>query len=86
VSELNTEPALAIEQIFRVQRLDAMATSFDWAVLREIDDQGGWSQTIWDLATATATDTTVDGGVPDLPVARQYSAALSCHGVDGVST
>ncbi len=60
------------------EAVDAMATSFDWDALREIQDEGGLSGVIWELAVAIATDGTVDGGAPDIPVADVYRESLGC--------
>jgi hypothetical protein len=60
------------------EAVDAMATSFDWDALREIQDQGGLSGVIWEYATAIATDGTLDGGAPDIPVADVYRMSLGC--------
>jgi hypothetical protein len=67
------------------QAVDAMATSFDWPVLREVQGEGALSEAIWELAVAIAGDGTVDGAVPDMPVADTYAEALGC-GVASVST
>jgi hypothetical protein len=68
------------------QAVDAMNSSFDWDVLRQMEPEGGWSSVIWEYATAIATDGTLDGGRPDIPMADEYRMGLGCEMVDGVST
>lgn len=60
------------------QAVEAMASSHDWDILVELEDQGGWSPSVWKYADAIATDGTVDGGLPDIPVADSYGEALGC--------
>jgi len=68
------------------QAVDAMNSSFEWDVLQAMEPEGGWSSVVWELATAIATDGTVDGGAPDIPVADAYRQGLGCDAGDGVST
>lgn len=67
------------------QAVDAMNSSFDWDVLRQMEPEGGWSSAVWELATAITTGGTVDGGSPGMPVADVYREALGCDAAD-VST
>jgi hypothetical protein len=60
------------------EAVDAMATSPEWDVLVEMEPQGAWAPAVWELAEAIATDGTVDGGVPDIPVADTYAESLGC--------
>jgi len=39
------------------QAVDAMSTSRDWAILEEMESQGGWSQVLWEQADAIAKGT-----------------------------
>lgn len=67
---------------------DAMATSRDWPILREMEEQGGWSQVIWEYAREMASDnrsqllgvagteTTGDGIVYELSPA--YAVGIGC--------
>lgn len=59
------------------QAVDAMDTSFDWDVLQEMSSSSMFPQSVWDFATAIATDGTVSPGVP---VADAYVEALGCQG------
>ena len=70
------------------QAIDAMATSRDWAILREMEDQGGWSQVVWEYAREMAndnrgallgvagTETTPDGRVYE--ISPSYATGLGC--------
>ena len=60
------------------EAIDAMATSHNWDILLEMETQGGWSHVVWELADAIATDGTIDGGLPDMPVADNYVQGLGC--------
>jgi hypothetical protein len=44
--------------------VDAMETSRRWAILREMESQGGWSEVVWEYADALAGDPEVMGGRP----------------------
>jgi hypothetical protein len=57
------------------QAVDAMSTSFEWDVLQDMDGSSMFPQTVWDFATAIATDGTVSDGSP---VADVYVEALGC--------
>jgi hypothetical protein len=48
---LRSGDAVAAEEATR-----AMSTSRDWAILREMEDQGGWSQVIWEYADEMRRD------------------------------
>jgi hypothetical protein len=70
------------------EAIDAMATSHDWPILREMEDQGGWSQVVWEYAREmendnrgallgmAGTETTPDGRVYELRPA--YATGLGC--------
>lgn len=60
------------------QAIDAMDTSFDWNVLQEMNDSSMFPQSVWDFATAIATDGMVSNRGPDTPVADAYVEALGC--------
>jgi hypothetical protein len=55
---------------------DAMSTSRDWAILREMEDQGGWSQVIWEYAGQMRRDERQallgSGGTETLPNGSTY--------------
>lgn len=55
----------------------AMATSHEWAALRDMGDEGGWSEVLWEYADAMSGDGKVSGGVP-LSVEDSYRDALGC--------
>lgn len=57
--------------------VDAMATSHDWAVLAEMNEEGDWPEVVWELADAMPTDAPVSGGRP-LTVAESYDESLGC--------
>jgi hypothetical protein len=66
----------------------AMATSPSWSILREMEDQGGWSQLVWEYARemendnrgallgTAGTETTPDGRVYE--VGPSYATGLGC--------
>jgi hypothetical protein len=70
------------------QAVDAMATSRDWPMLREMENQGGWSQVVWEysremendnreaLLGVAGTETTPDGRVYEL--SPSYATGLGC--------
>jgi len=70
------------------ESVDAMSTSRDWTILREMEDQGGWSQVVWEysremqndnraaLLGTAVTETTPDGRVYELSPA--YATGLGC--------
>ena len=61
------------------QAADAMAsTAWDWAVLREMDAQGGWSEVVWEYAEAMRGDGGVEGGPGEVPIEATYRSALGC--------
>jgi len=67
---------------------DAMQTSRDWAILREMKEQGGWSQTVWQYAGemrrgereallgTSGTDEYPDGSVYER--SPSYATGLGC--------
>lgn len=61
------------------EAVDAMATSRDWAILIEMNEVGGWSEAVWELAEAIATDGLVFTG-RQTPVEESYRSALGCPG------
>lgn len=50
------------------EAVDAMATSRDWPVLKEMRSEGGWSQVIWQMADQVAAG--------DLP--EDYAQGIGC--------
>lgn len=58
---------------------DALATSHDWSILLEMQDQGAYPQVLWEYADAAADDGTVIGGRV-LTVEESYQEALGCAG------
>jgi hypothetical protein len=54
---------------------DALATSREWPVLREMDAEGDYPEVVWQYADAVAADGTVVGG-KTLKVEESYKAAL----------
>jgi hypothetical protein len=76
------------DQASAQQAIDAMSTSHDWAILREMEDQGGWSQVVWEysremqndnraqLLGVAGTESTPDGRVYELRPA--YATGLGC--------
>lgn len=69
--------------------VDALATSRDWAILRELKTEGGWSQAIWEYADAIATgahagSSGVERIVDDPRQFRiSFSAGLGCQEKSG---
>jgi hypothetical protein len=59
------------------EAVDAMGTSRGWAVLLEMNNEGGYPDVLWEYADALATDAPVSGGRP-LTVEESYEAALGC--------
>jgi hypothetical protein len=53
----------------------ALASSRDWAILREMDAEGDYPEVVWQYADAVAGDGTVMGGKV-LSVEESYKAAL----------
>lgn len=70
------------------ESVEAMSTSRSWAILEEMEGQGGWSQTIWEYAEemrredreallgAAGTETLPDGRVYELRPA--YATGMGC--------
>ena len=56
---------------------DAMATSHDWAILKEMRDQGGWSPVVWEYADAMANDEEIIGGRA-LSIEESYKDSFGC--------
>lgn len=59
------------------QAVNAMASSHRWAILLEMQDQGAYSDALWELADAMATDAPVSGGKP-VTIRESYARALGC--------
>jgi hypothetical protein len=58
---------------------DALATSRDWAMLSEIDSQGGWSSVVWEWADAVNGGPGVLTGSGPVPPTRDMAASgLGC--------
>jgi hypothetical protein len=57
---------------------DALATSHDWSVLLEMQDQGAYPKVLWEYADGVAGDGTVVGGRV-LTVQESYQDALGCQ-------
>lgn len=63
------------------EAVDAMRTSHDWAILHEMERQGGWPDVIWYYADAIAADdyaTVMDRGTYDGD-SFGYGAGLGCE-------
>ena len=60
------------------EAVDAMKTSKRWAILVEIERQGGWSATVWDFADAMAGKGEVLGGGPTT-IEESYRSAFGCR-------
>jgi hypothetical protein len=73
------------DQVAAREAVDAMATSHDWAILKEMTAEGAWSQVLWEYADAIRTGTHVAGSeqsVRETPgeFKRNYSSGLGCAG------
>jgi hypothetical protein len=70
------------------EAVEAMSTSRDWAILQKMDEQGGWSRTIWEYAEkmrqddrnallgVAGTETLPDGRVYEL--SPSYATGIGC--------
>lgn len=56
------------------QAVDAMASSHDWAVLQEMNDEGDWPDVIWEYADALPADAPIG----PVTIEDGYSQALGC--------
>jgi hypothetical protein len=56
---------------------DAMATSRDWNVLKEMENDGGWSDSLWDYADAMQDDSEILMGRP-MTIDESYKQSLGC--------
>ena len=65
------------DTVAEAEAVDAMASSHDWAILIEMDAEGGYSGVVWEYADAIGSDGTVIGG-RILTVQETYSNALGC--------
>lgn len=59
------------------EAVDAMATARDWAILREMESQGGWSQVVWEYADAMTGEGEVSAGRP-MTLVEGYASGLGC--------
>jgi hypothetical protein len=59
------------------EAVDAMATSRTWPVLREMSEDGGYPEVLWELAAAMEANEPVPAGRP-MKVEEAYVAALGC--------
>lgn len=55
----------------------AMRSARQWPILREMKDQGGWSEVLWEYADAVTGDGEVTGGRP-MTVLESYRDGLGC--------
>jgi hypothetical protein len=60
------------------EAVDAMASSHDWAMLHEMNDEGDWPEVLWELADAMPDNASVSGGRP-LSIEESYENALGCE-------
>jgi hypothetical protein len=56
----------------------AMETSRGWAILREMESQGGWSETLWEYADAMAGKGQLAGDRP-IAIAEHARQGLGCR-------
>jgi hypothetical protein len=61
------------------EAVDAMATSRDWSILREMTAQGGWSEVLWEYAAAMTGDGEVNAGPGEMSIEATYVDALGCR-------
>ena len=61
------------------EAVEAMATSHNWAILREMDDEGAWPEVVWEYADAMPNNDSVSGGGP-LTIKEGYRETLGCEG------
>ncbi len=59
------------------EAVEAMPSSRDWAILKELRPLGGWSSEVWKYADAMKTGKPIMGGKP-LTVRESYAPALDC--------
>lgn len=58
----------------------ALATSYDWSMLTEIADQGGWSDVLWQHADAVnGGEGVLTGAGPQPPSREEANSALGCE-------
>jgi hypothetical protein len=60
------------------EAVDAMASSHNWAILLEMDEEGDWPEVMWELADAMPNDAAVSGGRP-MTIEESYASALGCE-------
>lgn len=60
------------------EAVEAMGTSRRWAILREMESQGGWSEVVWEYADAMEGDQKVNAGPGELSIEATYEDALGC--------
>lgn len=58
--------------------VDAMASSRRWAILREMEPQGGWPDVLWEYAAAMRGDGSVNGGAGEMSIESTYRNAFAC--------
>jgi hypothetical protein len=56
----------------------AMGTSHDWDVLREMDAEGDYPESVWEVADAMAAGTTMELVPADLPPEEEAANVLGC--------
>jgi hypothetical protein len=61
----------------QAEAVEAMATSHDWDILLDMQEQGAWPQVLWEYADAITGDGTVMGGRV-LTVEESVDDALGC--------
>ena len=59
------------------QAVSAMATSHEWPILLDMNEEGDYPEVLWGIADAMATDGVVIGGKP-LTIEESYADALGC--------
>lgn len=59
------------------EAVEALATSRNWAILLEMQDQGRYSQNVWEYADAVSSDGTITAG-KELTVEESYQNGLGC--------
>lgn len=55
----------------------AMSVAREWPILKEMKDQGGWSEVLWDHADAMERDDMIVAGT-GMTLAESYRGALGC--------
>ena len=60
------------------EAIEAMASSHNWAILIEMDQEGDWPEVMWELADAMPNNAKVSGGRP-LTIVESYQYSLGCE-------